>query len=398
MVPKPLHISVLTGRTAYPKGMAATERIHLVARAMAEAGARVTVYVDGLDRWPNARNHEVAGERDGIPYEYLLGKTRESTHLCRLILDRFAMAGAARRRLAGAARSGALDGLYFYTSAVKLDFERFVVRAQARRNGFPVVLDLCEAPWTLRPGRSLVERRISPLWGVNGVLCISRFLEDWVHQENARTGRSVRIHSVPILVDVNEITPAHAPPRGKTVLFAGSPAYGETLRYLLAAMEQVWERHADCILVITGGVTEATLGPPAKQRRGRIRYAGYLERRALLQEYSAASVLAVPLFDDVCSHARFPTKIGEYLASGRPVVTNRVGEIPRFLEDGISAHLPPPGDAVAFAEGINRLLDDPTGGQAMGHRGRQVAERYFHYANHGAKLCEFFTSLAGTSP
>jgi glycosyltransferase involved in cell wall biosynthesis len=397
-VPKQLQLGVLTGRTPYPQGLAATERIHLVARAMAEAGAKVRVWVDGLDRPPNIRNRQVAGERDGIAFEYLLGKTRESTHLLRLMFDRFAMAWAARRRMDGAARGGALDGLYFYTSAVKLDFERFVVRAQARKHGFPVVLDLCEAPWTLRPGSRLMERRISPLWGVNGVVCISRFLEDWVRQENRRTGREVRQLSVPILVDVNEFTPAEAPPRGKTVLFAGSPAYGETLRYLLAAMEVVWQRHADCSLVITGGATAATLGALAKRDGGRIRYAGYLERRALLEEYSASSVLAVPLFDDVRSHARFPTKIAEYLASGRPVVTNRVGEIPRFLEDGVSAQVPPPGDAAAFAAGISRLLDDPAEGQAMGRRGRQVAERHFHYANYGAKLCEFFSSLAGTTP
>lgn len=394
-LPQPLHVGVLTGRTVYPVGMAATERIHLVSRAMAEAGAKVQVWVDGLDRWPNDWNHQVAGERDGIPFEYLLGKTRESASLPRLILDRFAMARASRRRLAMAARSGSLDALYFYTSAVKLDFERFVVRAQARSSGFPVALDLCEAPWTLRPGAPPLERLVSPLWGVDGVVCISRFLEDWVRRENGRTGRDVRLLAVPILVDVKAIAPADAPAGAKAVLFAGSPSYGETLRYLLAAMAAVWRRHPDCRLVITGGATAATLGPGARESDGRIRFAGYLDRKALLQEYAAASVLAVPLFDDVVSHARFPTKIAEYLAAGRPVVTNRVGEVPRYLEDGVSAHVPPPGDAAAFAAGINRVLDDEAGALVMGRRGREVAERHFHYANHGAALLEFFSSLGG---
>lgn len=391
---KQLHIGVLTGRTPYPTGLAATERIHLMARAMAEAGATVNVWVDGLDRWPAVRNLTVAGERDGIPYEYLLGKTQESRCIGRLVLDRFAMARASRRQLAAAARSKMLDGLYFYTSLAKLDFERLVVRAQARRSHFPVVADLCEAPWSLKPSPSPVERRISPLWGLDGVICISRFLEDWVAQENARTRRSARLIHVPILVDVNQITPALGPPSGKAVLFAGSPAYEETLRFLLSAMEAVWKRHSDCTLVITGGATAATIGPQAMKPDRRIRFAGYLERQALLAEYRAAAVLAVPLFDDLRSRARFPTKLGEYLASGRPVVTNCVGEIPRFLEDGGSAHATPPGDAAAFAAAIIRRLDDPAGGLVMGRIGRQVAERHFHYANHGARLCEFFAALA----
>jgi glycosyltransferase involved in cell wall biosynthesis len=391
---KQLRIGVLTGRTPYPHGMAATQRIHLMARAMAEAGAWVNVWVDGLDRWTEARNRDAAGIKDGIPYEYLLGKTQASRHKWRRVLDRFALAWAAKRSMAEAAGSQSLDGLYFYTSVLKPAFERLVVRNTARKNNFPVVLDLCEAPWTLKPRKSLVEKMASPLWGADGVICISRFLEDWLHQENTRTGRNVRHLYVPILADINEIHPAASLPTGKTVLFAGSPAYDETLRFLLAAMEVVWVTHADCQVVITGGPTELTLGPVAKGRGGRLRYAGFMERGRLLGEYSASAVLAIPLFDDVRSHARFPSKLGEYLASGRPVVTNRVGEIPRFLEDGMSACVTEPGDTAAFAGAICRLLEHPARGQAMGRKGRQIAERHFHYANYGARLCEFFSSLA----
>ena len=389
-----MHISVLTGRSPYPNGMAATQRIHLMARAMAEAGAAVNIWVDGLDGWTEARNSDAIGVKDGIPYEYLLGKTQASRHKLFRVLDRIKLSCAARRRMAAAARARALDGLYFYTSILKPEFERLVVRNEVGRHRFPVVIDLCEAPWSFKPEQSFVEKRVSPLWGVDGVICISRFLEEWVQKENARTGRNVRPLYVPILVDVNEIKPAVIPPAGKIILFAGSSAYDETLRFLLATMEMVWAKHADCQLVITGGAKEATLGAAFKRFRKRIRYAGFVERRALLQEYSAASVLVIPLFDDVRSHARFPTKLGEYLASGRPVVTNRVGEIPRFLEDGISACVTEPRDTAAFAEAICQLLAHPAQGQEIGRVGRRVAERCFHYANYGTQLCDLFASLA----
>lgn len=389
-----LHIGVLTGRTPYPNGMAATQRIHLMARAMAEAGAAVNVWVGGLDGWAEARNRDASGGKDKIPYEYLLGKTQASNHKLRRIIDRFMLAWVARRRMTAAARGQVLDGLYFYTPCSKLDFERLVVRTQAKKMKFPVVIDLCERPWTLRSKKSLGERLVSPLWGANGVICISQFLMNWVRQENKRTGRNVHHLHVPILTDTNEIEPAAHPPTCKTVLFSGSPAYEETLRFLLAAMEVVWATHADCQLVITGGATVDTLEPAEKGRGGRIRCTGFVERKALLREYSAASVLAIPLFDDVRSHARFPTKLGEYLASGRPVVTNRVGEIPQFLEDGVSACVTEPGDTAAFGRAICRILDDPGSAQIMGRSGRHVAERHFHYANYSTKLCEFFSSIS----
>jgi len=391
-----LHIGVLTGRVAYPNGMAGTQRIHLMARAMAEAGARVNVWVDGQDSSTEARNLNAIGTKDGIPYEHLLGRTQASRYKWRRVCDRIALALATRRRIAAAVQNKALDGLYFYTPCSDFDFERFVVRKIACKTNIPVVLDLREAPWTFKQKPSLVEKMASPLLGADGVICISRFLKDWVHQENNRTGRTVRTLYVPILVDINEITMAESTPTRKIVLFAGSPGYDETFRFLLSVMEKVWAKHSDCQLVITGGTTEATFGAATKGFGRKIRYAGFVDRLALLQEYTAASVLAIPLFADIRSQARFPTKLGEYLASGRPVVTNRVGEISHFLEDGVSACVTEPGDVTAYAEAICHLLGNPTSGQEMGRAGRQVAIREFHYANFGGRLCDFFIPTTKT--
>jgi len=47
--------------------------------------------------------------------------------------------------------------------------------------------------------------------------------------------------------------------------------------------------------------------------------AGFVPRPELLRLYRQSSLLLAPLFDDVRSEARFPTKIAEYLGSGRPV-------------------------------------------------------------------------------
>jgi glycosyltransferase involved in cell wall biosynthesis len=46
----------------------------------------------------------------------------------------------------------------------------------------------------------------------------------------------------------------------------------------------------------------------------------------------------------------------EYMASGVPVVATTVGGIPEILEDGRTGLLVPPGDSVALAEGIIRVL------------------------------------------
>ena len=152
------------------------------------------------------------------------------------------------------------------------------------------------------------------------------------------------------------------------VVFAGSPVYRSTIRFIFAAMKEVWITHPDCRLAVTGA---APGDPRADWLRSEVRQAefgdrvdlvGYLSRSDLLDLYGSAHALLIPLFSDQQSRARFPTKIGEYLAAARPVVTNSIGEIPLYLTDGLDAIVCPPGDPILFGRAIADLLSDPARG------------------------------------
>ncbi|RLD10186.1 MAG: hypothetical protein DRI44_06670 [Chlamydiae bacterium] len=52
---------------------------------------------------------------------------------------------------------------------------------------------------------------------------------------------------------------------------------------------------------------------------------------------SAADIFALPMADNLANKARFPHKIGDYLACARPLVVTRVGDYPEMLsEDGVA--------------------------------------------------------------
>ena len=211
-----------------------------------------------------------------------------------------------------------------------------------------------------------------------------------------------RIVDVPILVDVNEQTPGDYPTGEPLVVFAGSPVYRSTMRFIFSAMQEVWRSHPQCRVAVTGAVPG---DPAAEWLRAEVRRAGlgtlvdlvgYLSRPELLDLYARSHALLIPLFDDQQSRARFPTKIGEYLAAARPVVTNSVGEIPRYFTDGVDAIVCPPNDPVAFGRAIADLLSDPALAALIGRRGRRVAETRFHYALYGETLARAFADIAGT--
>jgi glycosyltransferase involved in cell wall biosynthesis len=83
----------------------------------------------------------------------------------------------------------------------------------------------------------------------------------------------------------------------------------------------------------------------------------------------------------VCS-SRFegmPLAVLEWMAAGKAIVASRVGGIPTILEHGREALLVPPRDYAAFAEEIDRLLDDPLERQRLGEAAQRRQREAFRF-------------------
>jgi glycosyltransferase involved in cell wall biosynthesis len=89
-----------------------------------------------------------------------------------------------------------------------------------------------------------------------------------------------------------------------------------------------------------------------------------------------------------------PTKLFEYLASGRAVIASDLGQIGEVLEHDRNAWLVPPGDAVALADALVRLADDPALRRRLGDAGRDDACRRFSWTAHVERILERLTGSA----
>ena len=396
---RPLHVVVVGPWMRFPHGMADTGRARLLARALVEAGAQVRVIcLQASERLPQVENTEVRGVWRGVPFEYTTPTTvrSDSFAIRRLVAAWGWVCGAAR--LARLRREGLLDVAYLWVWAPRPGVHRAALLALLKALHVPVVLELNEIPWPLREDASPLGRALSPLTGVAGVVSISSTLSRWAAAQRLR--HRVQVIDVPIVVDVDEQTPAGYPGGSPLLVFAGSPVYDETIRFIYAAMEHVWRESPECRLVVTGA---SPADPAAQWLHGepqgvaadpRVELAGYLPRPELLRLYARAHALLIPLFDDGRSRARFPTKIAEYLAAARPVVTSAVGEVPQYLTDAVDAVVCPPGDPRAYGERIAALLADPARAAEIGRRGLDLARRRFDYKLHGRTL---YLGLAGVA-
>ena len=169
--------------------------------------------------------------------------------------------------------------------------------------------------------------------------------------------RGVETTVVPNIVDLARFSPADSPPPGPHVVVTRNlePVYD--VATALRAFARVVSRVPSARLTIAGsGPQRAELEQLASKLgiENRVRFTGRLDNTELPALYRTASVaLNSSLADNM------PISLLEAMASGVPIVSTRVGGIPHFVEDGTTALLVPTGDAVAMADAIVRLLDDP---------------------------------------
>ena len=81
-----------------------------------------------------------------------------------------------------------------------------------------------------------------------------------------------------------------------------------------------------------------------------------------------------------------PTKLFEYMASGRARGPGRRGGIGELLEHDRTAYLVPPGDAGALARAIEGLAADPALRQRLGRAAREQARTAHSWRAHVARI------------
>ena len=401
MTESEFHVVFLTRSISFPFGMAATQRVRLLACGLLESGIDVSILCTQVtERPPFIENQDTKGLHDGIHFEYTTGTTIRSNHFLirRWHEIRGVLAGI--RRLIEIKKTNRACCVYYYGNILVNEPGQWMFFAAIYLLKLPLVVDVSEKPWTISSDGIRGKNTLSPLWGAQAAVVISALLYKWAEQEKARLNREIAILELPILVDVREQklagSPQHEMPN---VLFAGSPVYDQTIQFILDAMKIVWVGYPKCKLVVTGYRPN---DPASKKIIKRVQdqnlepcieLAGYLPRSELLIKYSMADALLIPLFDDIRSKARFPTKIGEYLASGRPIVTNFVGEAARFFVDRESAYMSASGDPTRYAEKIMEALSNREEATRVGLAGRRIAESTFQYSIHSRRLADLVKSV-----
>ncbi|WP_280570253.1 glycosyltransferase family 4 protein [Chromohalobacter sp. 296-RDG] len=116
-------------------------------------------------------------------------------------------------------------------------------------------------------------------------------------------------------------------------------------------------------------VTEAQLA--AWREEGLVELLGH--RDDVPRQYAFSHMVALPSYYG----EGLPKSLVEAAACGRAVITTDMPGCRDAIEPGVTGLLVPPRNAMALADAIQQLAEDPDKRQAMGRAGRGLAEREF---------------------
>ena len=168
----------------------------------------------------------------------------------------------------------------------------------------------------------------------------------------------------------------------------------EEMRSLYAAVGGLRQQGLPVVLVKTGWnfVHRSSLPPLGDG----LHDLGWVARKHVPELLAAADVLVQPGRPDAFNDYRFPSKLPEFLASGRPVVLPRTN-IGLHLEDRGEALLLQRGSAAEIREKVTLLAADPELRARIGERGREFALRELRWSRNVdriVELCDLARSAA----
>lgn len=261
------------------------------------------------------------------------------------------------------------------------------------RKGVSVYQDRTEHPDVIRISKSLFWRRkyLRSLRNITGLFVISNALKSYFESVGVKKDK---IHVINMVVDSSRfegITKINN--TGRYVAYCGNASNDKDgVDILIKSFAMVMESHPDVRLKIIGPApqegSENMRLVESLNIKDSVEFTGVVHASSMPQLLVDAEIVALARPNSLQNKYGFPTKLGEYLLSGNPVVVTKVGDIPLFLKDGETALMTECGNIEGFAEKLRWALDNPQQAREIGLRGKQVAKKNFNYLTETSKMVE----------
>ena len=378
---------VSTGQ--FPDTHASAIRQSILVKGLSEQGHKITFLVLTPQNWYGNKsiNH------NNINFEALnlyqgLNKFLKKYHALVSIFN-------ARKILKKQAKQNKIDALVIFTIEILPIF--FLIKLAHSLN-VKVFHERTELPYALvgssRKNKLLLNiylRKLLPLF--DGVFVISDKLNTYIQQFNPATQKLLTVVDLPFFTTSKPSVYAF-----KYIGYCGTISGNKDgVPILIEAFAKITHRFPELKLVLVGNnsnkaaIKETLDAIKQLNLTDKVIFTGLVDRNMMPVILCNAEILVVSKPDNEQNAGNFPIKIGEYLATGKPLVATKVGEIPEFLKDGENAFLAIPGNAESFAQKMEEALSNLENASAIGLKGKKIAEDFFDYKIQASVMSDFIS-------
>jgi glycosyltransferase involved in cell wall biosynthesis len=273
-------------------------------------------------------------------------------------------------------------------------------------NGYKIVYDIVEDNRfvtsysgfmnKLRVNSSRYLLKVTPFIA-DSIIVISRHLEDRM-KEICRN--KIPVTFVPITVNFKFFDKEYkAPGKQMKIFYGGSFGEKDGLKYLLKGFELVAKYNGNVILVLTGkGEVKYDFQDIMKvinnsSYKDQIHYKGYLTTDEYYKVLNECDIFCMTRNNSFYANAGFPFKLGEFLASGKAVIATDVGDVSKYLKNGVNSIIIKPESAEDIAKAINDVIKNPEWTRQLGMEARKTAEQYFNSSLLSHRLNKIFSEV-----
>ena len=178
--------------------------------------------------------------------------------------------------------------------------------------------------------------------------------------------------------------------RGRIIVVSNTSDRKKGVLYLLRAMRELRKEMDVKLTIVDRGLPDNEYTPAIVERcglNGSVEFTGRITTEELAKRYCTAEVAVVPSL-----YEGFGFPAAEAMSCGLPVVSTTAGALPEVVDDK-SGILVPPGDHMAIAEAVKRLMGDEALRQRMGAAGRARVERLFSWEEAVKKIIDVYEEV-----
>ena len=360
---------------SYSPNTAPCNRIMAYVRALSELGVRTRV----VFFFPDRAFSKFEGSFDNVVFEYFWDKHYINVPKLKKISQRLYM-----RQFVKRLRRGDKVLVYGFPDLV-VDLSKIdSISVYSEKTEHPDASFVCHVK------NISISNYLEACRKIAGVIVISQGLKNYFIENGVP---AEQVHVVNMIADTTRFNNLEKQPSDNYIAYCGTASNNKDgVDQLVKAFALVVKKHTSYKLIIIGST-------PSKQQRfdnlelvrslgieNNVVFKGVVPAAEMPQMLKNANILALDRPDNLQAKYGFPTKLGEYLLTGNPVVITRVGDIPLFLKDGESALIAEPNNPEDFAGKLCWAIEHIEEAKLLGKNGKLVAEQSFNYFIETKKL------------